>query len=101
MGFAGPLTRLQDAVFRRFGDPASWPGIVDPVLVITRTQDVEQQFQGGTLIGERRMLRVRQSDVPTPEDGMTIVLVATGEEITLTGEPQLDRKGVWHCPIPD
>lgn len=100
MGFAERQARLQDAVFRQFGELATWPGISDPVLVISRAEDVEQQFNGATLIGEKRMVRVRESDVADPASGMVVTIIATGEQLTLTGEPELDRKRVWHCPVP-
>lgn len=97
--------RLQAAVFGRLGENATWSGITGTVRVCRREHDEELRMERGTLIERGGMVRVRKSEVAAPAEGDQVqVLDDDGNPIadaafTVTGEPQLDRRGVWTCPV--
>lgn len=99
------LERQQDAIFRVHGVDATWGGVSGTVRVIPREADEEMRLDRGTLIELGGSIRVRKSEVPTPSIGDDVQLLdADGNPVgdgvfTVTGEPQLDRRAVWHCPV--
>lgn len=103
--FAERVARAEEAVFRTFGEDATWSGVADPVRVILREADEELRLDRGELVMRGRKVRVRQSEVESPAEGQEVQLLdsdgnpVVGELYVLAGEPQLDRKGVWHCPV--
>ena len=105
MSFAEAQARLQQAVFDRLGEDATWTGVDAPVRVIRREYDEEGRFDVAVQVPTVRRLRVRKSEVPVPADGDEAqILDALGEPVDgafyrVAGEPQLDRKGVWTCPV--
>lgn len=104
MSFPQAQARLQAAVFDRLGEDATWDGTADPVRVIRRVEDQHLQMDRATIIETGVTIRVRKSDVGAPAEGQQVqVLDADGNPLsdglfTLNGTPELDRKGVWHCP---
>lgn len=105
MAFPQAQARLQDAVFSRLGENATWAGITGTVRIIRRQADERFALERGNLIEAGAMLRVRKVDVEAPAIGHAVqVLDDDGDPLadasfTISGEPELDRKGVWHCPI--
>lgn len=103
--FAERVARAEEAVFRTFGEDATWAGLADPVRVIRREADEPLRLDYGETIVSGRMLRVRKSEVEAPAEGDEVqVLDADGAPVAdakfaVSGEPRLDRKGVWHCQI--
>jgi len=105
MSFLEAQARLQAAVFERLGEDAIWSGIADPVRVRRREDDEELRLDRGSIVATGRLIKVRQIEVATPTAGDTVqVLDEDGSPIsgalyTVTGEPMLDRKGVWTCQV--
>lgn len=105
MSFAGASERLQAAVFARLGEDAEWSG-VGTVRVRRREYDEEdRRLEGGVELLTVRFIRVRRSEVPAPSQGDTAqILGDDGEPVPgafyrVNGEPDLNRKGVWRCPV--
>lgn len=104
MSFAESVARQQDAVFRTLGEDADWEG-VGTVRVRRREADEELRFDRGAIVETGRTIRVRKSEVPSPTQGQVVqILDAAGDPVAdatfvVTGEPMLDRKGVWTCPV--
>jgi hypothetical protein len=98
------LERQQDAIFRVHGEDAAWDG-GDTVRVIRREADENIQLTYGEAIDTGRTIRVRKSEVAAPAEGDQVqVLDADGNPVSgalfvVNGEPKLDRRGVWHCPV--
>jgi len=105
MPFAERVARQQEAVFRTFGEDAEWEGVSGTVRVRRREADEEMRFERGEIVAMGRQIRVRQSDVAEPAEGQTVQILdddgnpLAGELYEVAGEPQLDRKAVWRCPI--
>ena len=105
MSFTEAAARLQEAVFRRLGEDAQWEGVDDPVRVIRREYDEQGRFDESVAIVTVRRIRVRRSEVRVPADGQAVQLLdAAGADIAggayvVDGEPEIDRKGVWSCPV--
>lgn len=105
MSFAGAQERLQQAVFDRLGEDATWSGIADPVRVIRREADEDLRLGEGSVMVTGRSIRVRKAQVAAPAEGDTAQILdaagaaAAGALYSVAGEPKLDRKGVWHCPV--
>lgn len=105
MTFAERVTRLEEAVFRTFGENATWTGAADPVRVVRKEADEEVPFTrgGGIVTGHR--IKVRKSEVASPSIGDEVqILDGDGNPVadgafTVSGEPRLDRKGVWTCIV--
>jgi hypothetical protein len=59
----------------------------------------------GELIARGRTIKVRKSEVPTPAEGQAVQLLdengdpVSGASFVVSGEPKLDRRGVWTCPV--
>lgn len=101
MSFADQQARLQQAVFDRLGADATWSGVDGTVRVRRREADEELRYDNGAIVETGRTIRVRKSDVPSPAQGDTVdILDADGnvvESAVISGEPRLDRTGVWTC----
>jgi hypothetical protein len=99
------LTRQQDAIFRVLGEAAQWQGVADPVRVRRREADETIRTDFSDLIGTGRTIIVRKAEVPAPVEGDQVqILDDAGDPLAdalfeLAGEPQLDRRGNWHCPV--
>ncbi|WP_157134541.1 head-tail joining protein [Sphingomonas sp. PAMC 26605] len=90
-----------DAAFVAFGEDAMWTGIEAPVRIRFGTSDEEGKFSESGFISRGDRMRVRQSEVPAPNEG-DIVSVATGLNAgtyRLVGEPILGSKRVWDCDV--
>lgn len=101
MGFPEHRRALTDAAFATFGEDAAWDGIEAPVRVRFRTEDEEGGFSQSRFITRTLMMRVRSWEVAEPDDGQAVVLAAGPHagRYVVSGEPQLDGKGVWSCPV--
>lgn len=105
MPFSDALVRLEAAVFDRLGEDASWSGITGTVRVRRREADEEIGFGHGFAIVDGARIKVRKSEVPAPIEGDQVqVLDSNGTPLEdggfiVAGEPRLDRKGVWTCPV--
>ena len=99
------LARQQDAIFRVLGEDAQWDNVAGSVRVMRREADETIRSDFSELIGTGRTIKVRKSDVPAPAEGQQVqILDANGDPAAdalfeVAGEPQLDRRGVWHCPV--
>ena len=104
MSFPQVLARQQAAVFARLGEGATWEGVSGTVRVIPRTADERLQLDQATIIATGVTIRVRKVEVDAPAEGQQVqVLDDNGDPLAgglfvLNGTPELDRKGVWHCP---
>jgi len=104
MSFAQALERQQAAIFDRLGVDADWQDI-GVVRIRYREADENQHLDFGEVIVPGRTIKVRQSQVPTPAEGQTVQLLdASGDPVSggafvVDGEPTLDRRGVWTCPV--
>lgn len=104
MSFLQAQARLQAAVFDRLGEAATWDGVSDSVRVIRRVADEQLRFDQATIIQTGVTLRVRKSEVAAPAEGQEVQVLdedgnpAADGLFVLNGVPELDRKGVWHCP---
>lgn len=105
MSFPQALERQQTAIFERLGVFAQWQGIDDPVLVRRREADEQLRFDRSTVIEEGATIKVRQVEVAQPAIGDQVQILdddgnaVTGALFAVTGEPMLDRRGVWTCPV--
>lgn len=103
MSFAEAQARLQASVFQRLGDDATWQGTSGTVRVRWREGDEELRLDRGTIVTMGRLIKVRKSEVSAPLAGQAVQILDTnGDPIAeasfvITGEPMLDRKGVWTC----
>ena len=104
MSFPQAQARLEAAVFDRLGEDATWDGVSGTVRVIRRVADEELRFDVATIIQTGVTIRVRKSEVAAPAEGQQVqVIDDSGTPLAvglfvINGEPQIDRKGVWHCP---
>lgn len=98
-------SRILDAAFLAFGEDAAWEGVPERVRVRRREEDEPAPLTYASAIVTGRRIRVRKSEVPEPVVGQTIQIVdEAGEPVTngafvVSGDPSLDRKGVWTCPV--
>lgn len=99
MAFAGARERLQTAIFDKLGEDATWTGQDDPVRVRFVEADTELGFGETRLIASAMAIRVRRSAVEAPQVGDEVGLIASGRTLRLSQEPQVDRNGVWECPV--
>lgn len=106
MSFAGAADRLQAAVFARLGEDATWSGIFGTVRVRRREYDEESHLgEGGAEILTVRFIRVRESEVAAPAEGDEVQILGDGGVpvagglYRVSGEPEIDRKRVWRCPV--
>lgn len=96
---------MQAAVFGALGEDADWEGVATPVRVRRREYDEDNRYEQGSVLLTVRYIRVRQSEVASPEEGQTIQILdrdgvpVDGELYQVDGEPVLDRKKVWTCPV--
>src|SRR5258708_5705625 len=104
MSFRAAQARLQQAVFDRLGEDADWDS-VGVVRVRFREADEEIGFGHGTGIVTGQRVKVRKADVTAPLEGQVVQLLdSSGDPVpdgtfVVCGEPKLDRKGVWTCPV--
>lgn len=98
MSFAEPRGRLVDAIFARFGEDSTWTGISGPVRVVPREEDGEAQLGQASQIVKLKFLRVRKAEVPGPVRG-DIAALASGISYKVIADPELDRRGIWHCQV--
>lgn len=104
MSFSDALARLEAAVFDRLGEDADWES-VGVVRVRRREADEEVGFTHGSALVTGHRIKVRRSQVESPAEGQTVqILDDSGDPVadalfTVTGEPRLDRKGVWTCIV--
>lgn len=99
MSFAASRDRLQTAIFDRLGEDASWTGQAEPVRVRFVEADTEMGFGEARLIASAMAIRVRRSQVDAPQVGDEVGLIASGRTLRLSQEAQVDRNGVWECPV--
>lgn len=98
------LERQQDAIFRVHGEDAAWNG-GSTVRVIRREADENIHLTYGEAIETGRTIKVRKSEVVAPAEGQQVqILDADGNDVAgalfeVSGEPKLDRRGVWTCPV--
>lgn len=97
MSFAESVARQQDAIFHALGEDAEWQGIAGTVRVRRSERDEDLRFDDGAAVVTTRFIKVRRSEVPSPEEGQKVVCAAGA--FRLTGEPRLDRKSVWTCEV--
>lgn len=102
MSLAELQARKDDAVFRRFGEDATYVskyGQQFPdIRVIRKRPDENVRFSDHQLITPTCSLRVRRSQVPEIEGGDRIIFVDDGVEVEyiVHGEPMLNpRRTVW------
>lgn len=99
------LARQQDAIFRVLGEDAQWEDVVGAVRVKRREADETTRTDYSELVDFGRSLEVRKSEVATPAIGQQVqVLDANGDPVAdalfeVAGEPMLNRRGVWTCPV--
>lgn len=104
MGFAGAVALQQNAVFRALGEDANWDGVTGPVRVRRLAADQDVRLGMATIVQTGVIIRVRKLEVPAPADGQQVqILGDDGSPLAdglyfINGEPELDRKSVWHCP---
>lgn len=98
MGFAKQRERMTDAIYRRLGEPSTWTGVPDPVLVIDNEQDESLEFGQSVRIERSRFVRVRKKEVASPQAG-DIVALDSGISYQVMGEPELQRHLVWQCEV--
>lgn len=104
MSFAQHRARLTEGVFATLGVDARWTGVDVPVRVRLREADDTADYSGFGLIHRVRVIRVRESEVPTPNTGDIVELLAedgtlTGDRFRVSGEAELDRNRVWPLPV--
>lgn len=105
MSFLEAQARLQAAVFLRLGNDATWTGAADPVRVRWREADEDLRLDRGTLVVTGRLIKVRRSEIANPAAGDEVQILdddgnpISGAAFVVTGEPMLDRKGVWTCQV--
>ncbi|MGW8204398.1 head-tail joining protein [Sphingomonas bisphenolicum] len=93
---------MDDAVFRRFGEDATYISrfgqkIAD-VRVVRKEPDEEPRFGDSRVIMPTCRLRVRRAQVPDLGEGDRFVLIEDGAEleIVVTGDPMLNaRRTIW------
>lgn len=96
--------RQQAAIFERLGEDATWDGASGPVRVLRRITDQDVRLGTATIVQTGVIIRVRKLEVPAPADGQQVqILDDDGNPLAdglyvLNGEPEIDRKSVWHCP---
>lgn len=104
MSFTQAIVRQQTAIFDRLGDDADWQD-VGVVRVRFRESDEDLRLTYGELVETGRTIKVRQSEVAAPAEGQVVQLLdETGDPVTggafvVTGEPKLNRRGVWTMPV--
>lgn len=104
MNFPQAKARLEQAVFDRLGEDATWEGTADPVRIRCFVADEELRLGSGVVIQTGVTIKVRKSEVAAPQQDQQVqVLDESGSPLAdglfvVNGEPQLDRKGVWRCP---
>lgn len=99
MGFAGYRGRMNEAIFRVLGEPASWTDVDGPVLVIERQQDADVQLGQSTLLQRVQFLRVRRSDVADPKIDDLCAIAAIDSTFRVIADPVLQRHRVWLCEV--
>lgn len=67
MAFKQSLGRMDAAIFRVFGDVATYDGVTPCKLIIER--NIERHNQYGESLGRKTLISVRKSEVPTVEKG--------------------------------
>lgn len=104
MSFLQAIARAEAAIFDRLGEDADWDGI-GVVRVVRREANEDIGFTHGTAIVDGYRVRVRKSDVPAPAAGQVLqILDVAGDPVpgalfAVSGNPKLDRKGVWTCMV--
>ena len=76
MAFRADLAAMQFAVYDHYGEPVSWPGLVDPVLVLRGDPEQVVGFGQSAALISNNTFKVRSSEVAAPTLGM----VFTGED---------------------
>lgn len=102
MSFTEVLKRKDDAVFRRFGEDATYISrygqIIEGVRVIRKRPDDIVRFADSQLITPSCILRFRRSEIATAEGGDRVVFLndATEVEYLLHADPTLNaRRTIW------
>lgn len=99
------LVRQQTAIFDVLGDDAQWEGVADPVRVKLNVADESIRGDYSDLVATGRTIKVRKSEVAAPAVGDQVqMLDSSGDPVSdslfeVAGEPMLDRRGVWTCPV--
>lgn len=99
------LARQQDAIFGVLGESAQWEGVADPVRVRFSEADEGVRADFSDLVGTGRTIKVRKSEVEAPAEGQVVQILddegapADGRLYRIDGEPMLNRRGVWTCPV--
>ena len=102
MSFPEVRARLDDAVFRRFGEDATYVSrfgqTIENVRVIRKEPDEEPRFGDSRVIMPTCRLRVRRSQVRDLGENDRFILIEDGAEIEIlvTGDPMLNaRRTIW------
>jgi hypothetical protein len=104
MSFTQAIARQQDAIFDRLGEDADWDG-VGVVRVRRREADEDLHFDRGAIVETGHTIKVRKSQVDAPAIGQVVqILDDNGDPLPdamfeVSGEPKLDRRRVWTCPV--
>lgn len=99
------LVRQQAAIFDVLGEPAQWEGVADVVRVKRREADETIRTDFSELIGTGHVLKVRKSEVAAPAVAQQVQILdvdglpVAGGLFEVVGEPMLDRRDVWTCPV--
>ena len=99
MSFAKPRERMNDAIFARLGEDATWSEIDAPVRVILREQDDEWQMDRAVQRVRVRFIRVRRAEIAQPCVGDDIYVEAYDAYYRVVTEPLLLRHLVWQCEV--
>lgn len=104
MSFPEHRETLVDSVFAELGEDATWAGVPGIVRVRRSSADDEEQIGRLGIVSRGEVLRVRKSEVPDPAVGDLVDLLddeasPTGEQLRVSGEPQLKRNRYWEMPF--
>ena len=102
MSITGAQARIDDAVFQRFGEDATYVTRfgqrIEGVRVVRKRPDETVRFADSQLITPTCALRVRKADVDVVDAGDSIIFTDGGIEIeyVLHGDGKLNaRRTVW------
>lgn len=102
MSFPEARQRMDDIVFRRFGEDAAYQSTygqrVDPVRIIRKQPDEEVRWGDGRAVVPTCIVRVLRREVSEAASGDIFILGEDGAEVRLivTDEPKLNaRRSIW------
>ena len=102
MPFPEALRRMDDTVFRVFGEEASYESRfgqrIEPVRIIRKQPDEDVRFADSRVIVPTCKVRVLRRELAEPGTDDIFILIEDGAELRLivTDEPQLNaRRTIW------